>query len=43
MGSLNGKCETCGQPLDYVDLKASDDICESCWLEQGIFYDEESK
>ncbi len=43
MGCLNGKCDTCGQQLEYVDLKCGDDICENCWLEQGGFEDEETK
>jgi hypothetical protein len=43
MGALNGNCDTCGRELEYDEQKAGDDICESCWLEHGIFDDEVSE
>jgi uncharacterized protein (DUF983 family) len=43
MGSINGLCDTCGQKINYPDLVAHDDVCESCFMEYGVFEDEVSE
>jgi hypothetical protein len=41
MGCLSEKCDTCGEELCYPEIVAGDDICESCYLEHGIFDEDE--